>query len=262
MSEMITLESAGPEASWLTLRRPDTRNALDWGMLEAFHSALDSLEADGQRRVVLIRSAVDRVFIAGGDIAVMRDLDLVQGSRFVYAGQALTRRLEDSRLIFIAVVNGFALGGGMELALACDMIVASEGAVFGFPETRLGLFPGWGGTQRIVRCVSAQRARELVYTARRLSASEAEEFGFVNRVVGPTEIESSALGLANEVLKGSPTGISQAKRALTHGARASLDQGLVIEAEAWIANLASPNRVEGLSAFLEKREPRFSTGFE
>jgi enoyl-CoA hydratase/carnithine racemase len=257
-SPRVSLEPAADGVSWLTLDRRATRNALDWQMLEAFHAAIDEAEASATTRVVLVRSALQGVFVAGGDIAVMRDLQLIDGSRFVYAGQRALRRLEESRLVFVAVVGGYALGGGLELALACDLVVASESAVFGFPETRLGLLPGWGGTQRIVRAISPQRARELVYTGRRIDAAEAYEYGFLNRVVAADELEPAALELAAAVTKSSPTGVSQSKRALVHGSRVSLDQGLVIEAEAWLANLSSPNRVEGLSAFLEKREPRFT----
>jgi enoyl-CoA hydratase/carnithine racemase len=259
MTAILSLEDATEGVVWLTLDRPETRNALDWRMLEALHGALDEAEAMASVRVVLVRSALDRVFVAGGDIAVMRDLQLIDGSRFVYAGQHLMRRLDESRLIFVAVVGGYALGGGLELTLACDLVVASEAAVFAFPETRLGLLPGWGGTQRIVRTISPQRARELVYTGRRIDAKEAYTYGFVNRVVASDGLEPAALELAAEVIKSSPTAVSQSKCALVHGAKASLDQGMVIEAEAWLANLSSPNRIEGLSAFLEKREPRFMT---
>ena len=258
MSEAaISLTDASPGVGWVTLDHAPTRNALDFTMLEAFEALLDEAEGSPELRVLVIRSALERVFIAGGDIAVMRDLSLADGTRFVYAGQRLMRRLEESRLVVIAAVGGFALGGGFELALPCDLIVASEQAVFGLPETTLGLLPGWGGTQRIVRAVSPQRARELVFTGRRLNASEAYTFGFVNSVSAPEALEREALELAGRVLASSPTAVSHSKRALVQGARVSLDQGLVIEAETWLANLSSPNRVEGLTAFLEKRPPRF-----
>ena len=253
-----SLTDAAPGVAWITLDHEPTRNALDWTMMAAFAAVLDEAEARPELRVVAIRSALERVFVAGGDIAVMRDLTLEDGTRFVYAGQHLLRRLEESRLVVIAAVNGFALGGGMELALACDLIVASEQAVFGLPETTIGLLPGWGGTQRITRAVSPQRARELVFTGRRLRAQEAYEFGFINSVVAADALETETLELAARVLAASPTAVSHAKRAMVQGARVSLDQGLVIEAETWLANLASPNRVEGLSAFLEKRPPRFT----
>jgi enoyl-CoA hydratase/carnithine racemase len=253
----ISLTEAAPGIGWVTLDHAPTRNALDFTMLDAFDALLDQAERGAELRVLVIRSALERVFIAGGDIAVMRDLTLADGTRFVYAGQRLMRRLEETRLVVIAAVGGFALGGGFELALACDLIVASEQAVFGLPETTLGLLPGWGGTQRIVRAVSPQRARELVFTGRRLDAREAYSFGFLNSVVAPEALERGALELAGRVLLSSPTAVSHSKRALVQGARVSLDQGLVIEAETWLANLSSPNRVEGLSAFLEKRPPRF-----
>lgn len=255
----ITLNEAAPGIGWITLDHARTRNALDFAMLDAFNALLDEAERSTELRVLVIRSALERVFIAGGDIAVMRDLTLADGTRFVYAGQHLMRRLEESPLVVIAAVGGYALGGGFELALACDLIVASERAVFGLPETTLGLLPGWGGTQRIVRAVSPQRARELVYTGRQLDARDAFEFGFVNRVAAAETLEREALDLAGNVLASSPTAVSHSKRALTQGARVSLDQGLVIEAETWLANLSSPNRVEGLTAFLEKRPPRFHT---
>jgi enoyl-CoA hydratase/carnithine racemase len=252
-----TWSPAADATAWITLNRESTRNALDWEMLRDIHTALDEIEAARDLRVVIIRSALENVFIAGGDIAVMRDLDLSEGTRFVYAGQRLMRRLEESPNIVIAAVGGFALGGGFELSLACDLVVASERAVFGLPETQLGLIPGWGGTQRLVRTVSPQRARELVFTGRRLKASEALAFGLVNSVVAPDDLERRSLELAADVVAGSPTAIQHAKRALVQGARTSLDQGLVIEAESWLANLASPDRVEGLAAFLEKRPPNY-----
>jgi enoyl-CoA hydratase/carnithine racemase len=256
-SARISLSPAGDGVSWVTLDYAATRNAFDWTMLEAFNEVLDQVEGSRGIRVVAIRSAVERVFVAGGDIGVMRDLSVADGTRFVYAGQRLMRRLEESSCVFIAAVGGFALGGGLELALACDLIVASEQAVFGLPEAQVGLLPGWGGTQRLARAVSPQRARELVFTGRRVDAREAFEFGFVNRLVAADALESAALELAAQVISSSPTAVQHAKRALVQGARASLDQGLAIEAETWLANLASPNRVEGLSAFLEKRPPRF-----
>lgn len=260
MSEAaISLTEASPGIAWITLDHAPTRNALDLTMLESFDTLLDEAERSSEFRVIIIRSALERVFVAGGDIAVMRDLTLADGTRFVYAGQRLMRRLEESALVVIAMVGGFALGGGFELALACDLIVASEQAVFGLPEATLGLLPGWGGTQRIVRAVSPQRARELVFTGRRLDAREAYEFGFVNRLAQRDALENEALNLAGQVLASSPTAVSHSKRALAQGARVSLDQGVVIEAETWLANLSSPNRVEGLTAFLEKREPKFTT---
>lgn len=254
---MLTTQVDSEGVAWITLDRPAQRNAFDWEMLRRFGSAVDDLEARPEVRVVIIRSALERVFIAGGDIAVMRDLDRDEGVRFVRAGQNLLSRLESSRLVFIAAIKGFALGGGFELALACDLVVAGADAQFGMPETTIGLLPGWGGTQRLVRTVTPQRARELVYTGRRITASEAETLGVITSLVAPEDVDDQALSLARAVLCSSPTAVRHAKRALVEGGTLSFDEGLAVEAKAWVDNLESANRVEGLSAFLEKREPRY-----
>jgi enoyl-CoA hydratase len=252
-----TIEVEREGILWLTLNKPATRNAFDWEMLDAFARGLDEAEREPGARVVLIRSAVEGVFVAGGDIALMRNLRYGDGQRFLQTGQRLLRRLDESSLVFIALVDGHALGGGMELALACDLIVASDVATFALPETRLGLIPGWGGTQRLARATSPQRARELILTGRRIPASEAFEFGFVNRVVAREAVAQTGLELAGQISEASPTAVVRSKQALVHGSRGGLDQGLAIEGEAWLANLGTANRVEGLSAFLERRTARF-----
>jgi enoyl-CoA hydratase/carnithine racemase len=254
---ILTVEPACPGAVFITLNRPEKRNAFDWEMLRAFNAALDELEADRAVRVAIVRSAVDRVFVAGGDIAVMRDLTVAEGTRFVYAGHKLMRRIEESPIVFVAAIGGFALGGGTEIALACDCIVASEAATFGLPEVTIGLFPGWGGSQRLPRVVGIQRAKELIYSGRRIPADEALRIGLATQVVPADDLDAAAVRMAESFIANSPTAIERVKHAITQGTRVSLDQGLVIEAEAWLANLASPNRVEGLSAFLEKRKPEF-----
>lgn len=255
---IVTVEPACPGAVFITLNRPDKRNAFDWEMLKAFTAVIDELEQRRETRVAIIRSSVERIFAAGGDIAVMRDLSVADGTRFVYAGHRLMRRIEESPIVFVAAVGGFALGGGTELALACDCVIAAESATFGTPETTIGLFPGWGGSQRLPRAVGVQRAKELIYTGRRIPAEEAFRIGLCSQLVPDAELEAAAVKLAESILAVSPTAVQRSKQAITQGTRVSLDQGLVIEAEAWLANLASPNRREGLSAFLEKRKPDFS----
>lgn len=254
---IVTVEPACPGAVFITLNRPDKRNAFDWEMVGAVTAAIDALEADKEIRVAIFRSAVPKIFVAGGDIAVMRDVNLAEGTRFVYAGHRLMRRIEESPIVFIAAVGGFALGGGTELSLACDVILASDAATFGLPEVTIGLFPGWGGTQRLPRVVGIQRAKELIFSGRRIPADEALRIGLAVSVVPAEQLDTAAVAMAESFLANSPTAIQRAKVAVTQGTRVSLDQGLAIEAEAWIANLGSPNRVEGLSAFLEKRKPEF-----
>lgn len=255
---LLTIEPACPGASFITLNRPEKRNAFDWEMVAAFTAAIDRLEGERETRVAIVRSAVDRVFVAGGDIAVMRDLAVADGTRFVYAGHRLMRRIEESPVVFIAAVGGFALGGGTELALACDCVVASEAATFGLPEVSIGLFPGWGGSQRLPRVVGEGRAKELIFSGRRIPAEEAYRIGLATALCPADELDAAAVRMAESFLANSPTAIERVKHAITQGMRVSLDQGLVIEAEAWTTNLSSPNRVEGLSAFLEKRKPDFT----
>lgn len=254
----FNIEQPEPGIVTLTIDRPDRNNAFDLSMVGEMNQAWDVIEADPAARVVIICSALPKVFVAGGDIAAMRELDLAAGVRFVYAGQKLMSRLERSEQVVIAAVGGFALGGGTELALACDIRVASQRAVFGQPEVTLGLIPGWGGTQRLARMVGEGRAKEWVFTGRRVGAEEAYASGLVNRLCEPDTLDNAAMDLAGEILANAPMAVKRAKRAITDGLRVSLDQGLVIEAEAWLANLASPDRREGLSAFLEKRKPKFS----
>lgn len=254
---IVTVEPACPGAVFITLNRPDKRNAFDWEMVSAVTAVIDGLEADKEIRVAIFRSAVPKIFVAGGDIAVMRDVDLAEGTRFVYAGHRLMRRIEESPIVFVAAVGGFALGGGTELSLACDVILASDAATFGLPEVTIGLFPGWGGSQRLPRVVGIQRAKELIFSGRRIPADEALRIGLAVSVVPHDELDAAAVAMAESFLANSPTAIRRVKVAVNQGTRVSLDQGLAIEAEAWIANLGSPNRVEGLSAFLEKRKPEF-----
>ena len=163
----IALSAAAPGVAWLTLDKQATRNALDWEALERLEELVRQAESDRELGVLVIRSALERVFVAGADIGVVQALTPADGARFAAAGQGLMERLEGSRLVTIAAVGGFALGGGFELALACDLVVASEAAVFGLPETGIGLVPGFGGTQRLTRAVSPQRAREVVLAGRR-----------------------------------------------------------------------------------------------
>lgn len=241
----------------VTINRPEVLNAMDLETVAELAQVFHDLERDEEVRVVIVTGAGDRAFVAGGDIPHMRQLTFVDGRDFVYAGQALTRQIERSNKVVIAAVNGYALGGGSELALACDIRIASERAQFGFPEVSVGLIPGWGGTQRMARLVGRGKAKELVLTGDRIDATEAHRIGLVNKVVPHEQLMAAARDMAQRVIKNSPIAVQQAKKALNEGVEVSLDQGLAIEAEAWRVNLATEDRVEGLSAFSEKRPPRF-----
>ncbi|WP_126426312.1 enoyl-CoA hydratase/isomerase family protein [Brevibacillus marinus] len=248
----------GAGTATITIDRPETRNAINEAVLEELEQVFALVEADEHIRVVIVTGGGEKAFVAGGDIAAMQRMSVLEGEKFVYQGQRVLSRIENCSKVVIAAINGYALGGGMELALACDIRIASEKAVLGLPETCIGLYPGWGGTQRLVRLVGKGVAKELVFTGERLSAQEAKELGIVNKVVRHEELIEQCEQLAAKILANSPIAVMQAKKAINQGSEISLDQALVLEAEAWLVNFSTADRVEGLRAFLEKRKPQYS----
>jgi enoyl-CoA hydratase/carnithine racemase len=254
----LLVERLGPNdaIAALTLHRPAALNAIDGALLDALHAALDGLEMDATLRGVVITGVGDRAFSTGMDLkerAGFSDDDLrAQRARIV----SLISRLHELPVATIAAVEGFALAGGFELALACDLIVASSAAVFGLPEVKVGIFPGGGSTQTLTWLVGPARARDVILTGRRLSASEAETWGIVARVVAPGTAREAALALAASIAEGAPLGIRQAKAAI-RGAHRALAGGLDEENALYEAVLVSADRREGFRAFAEKRPPRF-----
>jgi len=244
----------------VTVNRPEVLNAIDGALLAELEMAFATLEADEAVRVVILTGAGDRAFIAGGDIAAMRAMTVAEGQRFVYRGQAFTRHLETSRCVIIAAVNGYALGGGTEIALACDIRLAAARAQFGLPEVTLGIFPGWGGTQRLPRLVGKGIATELITTGARIDAQAAHRIGLVNHVVPDGELLPRAHEMAVRITANGPLAVRQAKLAIRAGLEIPLEQALILEAEAWLVNFATADRVEGLTAFLERRRPVFRSG--
>lgn len=255
MPEWFRVSAPDDGVAVLTVDRPERLNAFDSSMVREMRAVLARLEGDEAVRAIVVTGAGDKAFIAGGDVAEMRDLDLARAERFVHAGQQLTVEIERMGKPVIAAVNGYALGGGTEIALACDIRLASDTAVFGLPEVTLGILPGWGGTQRAARLLGRGVALELILTGRRITAEEALRVGLVNRVVPAAELMSEAQEMARLIARNSPAAVRQAKKAIHRGADADLDQGLAIEAEAWLHLIAHPDRREGLSALLEKRAP-------
>lgn len=241
----------------VTIDRPDVLNAIDDNVLDELDAALTEIEQNDSVRVVIITGAGEKAFVAGGDIAAMKRMSLLEGEKFVYKGQGVLNKIENSNKVVIAAINGYALGGGTELALACDIRIASEKAQLGLPEVKIGLYPGWGGTQRLVRLVGKGIAKELVFTGERISAEEAKEIGLVNRVVKHDELIDECIKLARKILENSPIAVFQAKKAINQGSEISLSNALALEAEAWLVNFSTEDRVEGLSAFLEKRKPEY-----
>lgn len=241
----------------LTIDKPQSLNAIDPGVLEELDDAFGVLERDPQMRVVIFTGAGEKAFSAGGDIRAMRDMDPAGGRLFAERGHEVLSRIERSRLVSIAAVNGYALGGGTELALACDLRVAAEKARLGLPEVTIGLYPGWGGTQRITRLVGAGRGKYLVFTGEQVTAAEALQIGLVNKVVPDAELIPVCLAIAERICKNSQRAVEQAKIAIVNGLEQPLHYGLRLEIESWLVNFATEDRVEGLTAFLEKRPPQW-----
>lgn len=241
----------------VTINRPDKLNAINEATAAELLEAFRGLEQREEIRIIIVTGAGDKAFVAGGDIAAMSKMSVQEGEKFVYLGQELTKAIERSNKVVIAAVNGYALGGGTELLMACDLCIASDRAQFGLPEVTIGLFPGWGGTQRMGRLVGRRKAKELIFTGSRIDADEAHRLGLVNRVVPHHELMDATRQLAGEILKNSQIAVRQAKKALNDGLDLSQDQGLILEAEAWLVNFSSKDRVEGLTAFLERRSPEW-----
>lgn len=238
----------------LRLNRPDARNALSAEMREQLLRELRRLDADPEVRCVVLAGS-DKVFAAGADIRAMaeRPLDAPPDP----AGIEFWRAIAAAETPLVAAVSGFALGGGCELALSCDMIVADEKARFGQPEITLGIIPGGGGTQRLARAIGKQRAMEYVLTGRLFDAKTAHEWGLVNQVVGKGQWLAAALELARTVAARAPIATRLAKQAVLAAEEAPLSEGLAQERELFERAMATEDRVEGMSAFLEKRDPDF-----
>jgi enoyl-CoA hydratase/carnithine racemase len=238
----------------LRLNRPEARNALSPELMEELASELERLDPDPEVRCVVIAGS-DKVFAAGADIKAMAERSFAEALRHPAAG--FWRRLAAIKTPMIAAVSGYALGGGCELALACDMIVAAEGATFGQPEINLGIIPGGGGTQRLARVLGKQRAMELVLTGERFDAAAALELGLVNRVVEGDGWLDEAMALAATVAERPPIAARLAKQAVIAAEETALSAGLETERRLYELAMATEDRVEGMTAFLEKREPKF-----
>ncbi len=236
------------------LNRPEARNALSPEVMETLAQLLEAFDADPAIRCVVVAGG-DEVFAAGADIKAMRDRSFQEA--LVSPAARFWPRVAACRTPLVAAVSGYALGAGCELALACDMIVASETAEFGQPEIMLGIIPGGGGTQRLARVVGKQRAMELVLTGRRIGAQEALRFGFVNQVAGKREWLEKALEVAGVVARRPPIATRLAKQAVLAAEEAGLTAGLDHERRLFEIAMATEDRVEGMTAFIEKRPPEF-----
>jgi enoyl-CoA hydratase len=245
------------EIALLTINRPKALNALNRQLVENLARVLRDVRHDHATRVLIVIGAGDRAFVAGADIAGMTQMTPIEGLEFSRLGHRVMQTIEDLPIPVIAAVNGFALGGGLELAMACDLIIASEKARFGQPEINLALIPGFGGTQRLPHRIGHARARELIMTGEMIDAKTALEWGLLNKVVAPEQLLDEARKLAAKLASKSGIALRQAKAALRASFTMEEDAGLRFEQSAFGLVFASDDRVEGTTAFVEKRDPKW-----
>ena len=243
----------------LTLNRPDSLNAFSVKLLHEFAGAIAEARFNREARVVIITGSggEKQSFSTGADLKERASMTEDEVRRFIFTIRSTFTAVENLPQPVIAAVNGFAFGGGLELALACDIRIASESALVGLTETSLAIIPGGGGTQRLPRLIGIAKAKELIYTARRIPAKEAVSIGLVSQVVPPDRLIEASRALANEIARNGPIAIQQAKFAVTKGMDAPLEVGLNIESNAYAICIPTEDRLEGLRAFKEKRKPKY-----
>lgn len=251
----VMLERSSGGVATVTLNRPATRNAIGKQFLAELRAAVAEVRFDETVRCVVLRSAVDKVFCAGADLKERAQMDQRQVAEFVFGLRSAFSEVETLPMPTIAAIEGFALGGGAELALACDLRVVGENAKLGFPETGLAIIPGAGGTQRLPRLIGACKAKELIFTARVLGAEQAVGVGLANYAVEAGQAEAKALELAGEILPRGPVAVRMAKAAIDQGMQTDRETGMAIERACYAQVIPTKDRVEGLTAFKEKRKP-------
>ena len=240
----------------VTIDRPEALNALNSTVIAELEQVVTELENDGTIRAMIL-TGEGRSFVAGADIGEQYPLDLDGGRCWGQRGSALFRRMERLEFPTIAAVNGFALGGGCELAMSCDIILASEKAKFGQPEVGLGITPGFSGTQRLPRRVGVAKAKELIFSGRMVKADEAERIGLVNAVYAPEALLDGAMEMARSFAKNAPIAVKYAKACIDRGMQTDIDSGIACENELFAMCFATADQKEGMGAFLEKRTAEF-----
>ncbi|MFO7708376.1 MAG: enoyl-CoA hydratase-related protein [Desulfobacterales bacterium] len=246
----------------ITFNRPKALNALNQALLSELAQALKTVGADEEVRVLVLTGAGEKAFVAGADITELATFTPLQAKHFSRSGHDIISGLQGLAIPVIAAVNGFALGGGSEIALACDFIYAAENARLGLPEITLGLIPGFGGTQRLPRLIGANLAKELIFTGRMITAAEALQARMVNKVVPAGALMEEVLKTAREMAAKGKVALRAAKQAVNSGLNTDLATGCHIEVEAFALCMASPDAREGTRAFLEKRRPNFTGGLK
>ncbi len=252
----VLIERRG-HVALITLNRPEAMNACNRELLSGLHEALDALRFDPEVRVLLVTGAGEKAFCAGADLKERAGMTPLEVKRFIVTIRDTFSLIEAMGKPVIAVVNGVALGGGTELALACDIRIAADTAMMGLTETGLGIIPGAGGTQRLPRLVGKGKAKELIFTARRVTAEEALAIGLVEQVVPAAHLMETALQMAERIAENGPIAVEQAKYAINAGMETDLATGLLLESRCYDVIIPTQDRLEGLAAFREKRKPRY-----
>ena len=242
----------------ITVDRPDKLNALNAATLDALHAAFDAAAADDAIRVVVMTGAGPKAFVAGADIAEMSALAPVQGRDFSLRGQRMMRRVERMPKPVIAMINGFALGGGLELAMCCHLRIAADSAKLGQPEINLGLIPGFGGTQRLLRLAGRAAVLELCLTGAPIDAARAQQLGIVNRVVPAAELEAETMKLATQLANAAPLALRGILDCVNVGGECGIEEGLEYETAQFGLMFSTQDMREGTQAFLERRKPEFN----
>ena len=250
--EFITYEVEG-QIGIITINRPKALNALNSAVLDELDKTLDAVDQEAIRCLILT-GAGEKSFVAGADIGEMSTLTKAEGEAFGKKGNDVFRKLETFPIPVIAAVNGFALGGGCEISMSCDIRICSENAVFGQPEVGLGITPGFGGTQRLARIVGTGKAKEMIYGARNIKAEEAYRIGLVNNVYPAEELMPAAKKLASTIARNAPIAVRNCKRAINEGIQVDMDQAIVIEEKLFGRCFETCDQKEGMNAFLEKRK--------
>ena len=250
--EFITYEVEG-QIGIITINRPKALNALNSAVLDELDKTLDAVDQEAIRCLILT-GAGEKSFVAGADIGEMSTLTKAEGEAFGKKGNDVFRKLETFPIPVIAAVNGFALGGGCEISMSCDIRICSENAVFGQPEVGLGITPGFGGTQRLARIVGTGKAKEMIYGARNIKAEEAYRIGLVNNVYPAEELMPAAKKLASTIARNAPIAVRNCKRAINVGIQVDMDQAIVIEEKLFGSCFETCDQKEGMNAFLEKRK--------
>jgi enoyl-CoA hydratase len=251
------LVSVQDRIATLTVNRPDKLNALNAALIGELREAIDEMQSRDDVGGIILTGG-GRAFVAGADISELANVTALEGKRLARRGQEIFRRFETSPKPTVAAVNGFALGGGCELAMACQIRIASEAAKFGQPEVKLGLIPGYGGTQRLPRLVGRGRALQLLLTGEMIDAQEAYRIGLVNRVVAADQLLPAATAMIQQMLMNAPLGVAACIDAVDRGVDMPLDDALMLEATQFGVLITTTDTAEGTRAFLEKRPPRFA----